>query len=128
MAVVLIVEDEDQVRVLAQSYLEGHGHQTLSASTVAEALAIFDGEQAVDVLFTDIGLKGEIQAGLDLAKQAVERRPDLRVLYTTGQGATDGMRALFVENCAFLAKPYTGEQLLTCLSAHFKMLPKRVSN
>jgi CheY-like chemotaxis protein len=58
MAVVLIVEDEDQVRVLAESYLQEHGHQTRSASTVPEALALLDKDGPVDVLFTDIGLKG----------------------------------------------------------------------
>jgi len=40
MAVVLIVEDEDQVRVLAESYLEEQGHQVLSAGTPAGALAL----------------------------------------------------------------------------------------
>jgi DNA-binding NtrC family response regulator len=34
------------------------------------------------------------------------------VLYTTGQGITDGMKALFAERYGFVAKPYTGEQLV----------------
>src|ERR1700684_258812 len=97
MAVVLVVEDEDQVRVLAESYLQEQGHRTFSASTVNEALAVLDEAENVDLLFTDIGLKGELEAGLDLAKQAVTRRPGLKVLYTTDQGITDGMTALFVE-------------------------------
>ena len=42
MAHVLIVEDEDQVRVLAESYLREQGHQTASAATREEALAVFD--------------------------------------------------------------------------------------
>lgn len=119
MAVVLVVEDEDQVRVLAKSCLQEHGHKTLSASTIPEALALLDSKEPIDVLFTDIGLKGEIHAGLELAKEAVKHRPDLKVLYTTGQGVTDGMRALFVVGFAFLAKPYSVDQLLTCLIAHF---------
>ena len=119
MAVVLVVEDEDQVRVLAESCLQEHGHKTLSASTIPEALALLDSKEPIDVLFTDIGLKGEIHAGLELAKEAVKHRPDLKVLYTTGQGVTDGMRALFVVGFAFLAKPYFVDQLLTCLIAHF---------
>src|ERR1700736_1505751 len=53
MAVVLIVEDEDQVRVLAESYLQEHGHQTRPASTVPEALALLDSGELIDVLFTD---------------------------------------------------------------------------
>jgi DNA-binding NtrC family response regulator len=124
MALVLVVEDDDQVRVLAESCLKEQGHRTLTASTAAEALAALDVAKDVDILFTDIVLKDDIQAGLDLAKQAVERHPDLRVLYTTGQAVTDGMKALFVENSAVLNKPYTIEQLQTSLVVHFGIKPK----
>jgi hypothetical protein len=48
-----------------------------------EALALLDKDGPIDVLFTDIGLKGDIHAGLELAKEAREQRPDLKVLYTT---------------------------------------------
>ncbi|MFZ0346934.1 MAG: response regulator [Pseudolabrys sp.] len=112
MAVVLIVEDEDQVRVLAEGILQDGGHETLSASTAEQALALLDGAQQVDLVFTDIGLQSDIQAGLMLAQEATKQKTDLPVLYTTGQGLTDGMQALFVKNYAFLAKPYTPEQLL----------------
>jgi CheY-like chemotaxis protein len=40
MAVVLLVEDEEQVRVLAQSYLEEQGHKVLSAGTPRGAIAL----------------------------------------------------------------------------------------
>ena len=116
MAVVLIVEDEAQVLLLAGSYLQEHGHETLSASTIAEGSAILEGSDKIDVLFTDIGLRDDLQAGLELAKLAVEQRPGLKVLYATGQAVTDGMKALFVEKSAVLVKPYTVEQLLTGLS------------
>jgi len=123
MAVVLIVEDEEQVRVLAESYLQEQGHQTVSAATADEALAALDITGRVDLLFTDIGLHGELHAGLDLAKQAVERRPELKVLYSTGQGVTDGMVAMFVKNSAMLPKPYTVDQLQQSLAAHFGIKP-----
>ena len=116
MAVVLIIEDEAQVLLLAESYLQEHGHETFSASTVAEGLAILHRPDKIDVLFTDIGLRDDLQAGLELAKAAVEHRPGLKVLYATGQTVTDGMRALFVERSAMLVKPYTVEQLLTSFS------------
>lgn len=119
MAVVLIVEDEEQVRVLAESYLQEQGHQTVSAATTEEALAALDVTDHVDLLFTDIGLHGDLHAGLELAKQAVERRPELKVLYTTGQGMTDGMMAMFVKGSAVLPKPYTVDQLQRSLEIHF---------
>jgi DNA-binding NtrC family response regulator len=124
MALVLIVEDEDQVRVLAESYLRGEGHSTLSASTVDEALAALDVADGVEILFTDIGLKDDIHGGLKLAKQAVDRRPGLKVLYVTGQVVTDGLRAMFVEGSAFLEKPYTVDQLQASLAVHFGVRPQ----
>jgi two-component system nitrogen regulation response regulator NtrX len=115
MGRILIVEDDDQVRVLATGILEDGGHQTLSASTVEQALALLEGGEQVDLIFIDIALQSDIQAGLMLAQEAIKRKSDVSVLYTTGQGITDGMRAMFVERFGFLAKPYTPEQLLTAI-------------
>ncbi len=111
-ASVLVVEDEDQVRVLAESFLQEHDHKTLSASTVDQALALLDRGERPDLMFIDIRLQDDGQAGLVLAQEATKRMPDLPVLYTTGQGLTDGMQAMFVERFGFLAKPYTPEQLI----------------
>jgi DNA-binding NtrC family response regulator len=124
MAVILIVEDEAQVLMLAESYLQEHGHRTLSASTVEQAMAVLDRTDHVDLLFTDIVLKDDHQGGLELAKQAVERKPDLKVLYVTGQTVTDGMRSLFVKDAAVLTKPYTVDQLQASLVVHFAIGPK----
>jgi len=44
VAIVLIVEDEDQVRVLAESFLQGEGHTTLSAATVDQAVALLESD------------------------------------------------------------------------------------
>lgn len=123
MAIVLIVEDEDQVRVLAESYLREQGHQTVSAATAEEALAVFEVVARIDLLFSDMGLRGDLHAGLALAKQARERQADLGVLYTTGQAITDGMKAMMVEGAAVLEKPYTVEELQTALASHFGIAP-----
>jgi DNA-binding NtrC family response regulator len=123
MAAILIVEDEAQVRVLSESYLRDQGHTTLSAANIQEAMAILELPQDIDLLFTDIGLQGDVQAGLTLAHQATERRSALRVLYTTGLTVTDGMKALFVEHSAFLPKPYTIDQLQTTLAVKFGIKP-----
>ena len=92
MAIVLLVEDEEQVRVLAQSYLEEHGHQVLSAGTPDGAMAILQRTAHVDLLFTDIDLKDVIASGIELAQDALVRWPNLKVLYTTGRDLTDGMK------------------------------------
>jgi CheY-like chemotaxis protein len=124
MAVVLLVEDDDQVRVLAESYLEEHGHTVLTAATSDGAFAVLRSEQPIDVLFTDIGLKEELHGGIELAQQAVMMRPDLKVLYTTERTITDGMRLQFVDGSAVLEKPYTTEQLVQLLAVNFGITPK----
>jgi len=112
MGVVLVVEDDEQVRVLAESAIQEAGHQTLTAANVDEALALLrDDQQKVDLLFTDIKLWADAQGGIALAQQAIEVRSGIRVLYTTGQGVTDGMRALFVDGFSFLGKPYNLDSL-----------------
>ena len=120
---VLIVEDEEQVRVLAESFLQGEGHTTLSASTVEQALALLESAEVIDLLFTDLTLQSNPEAGLSLASKAVELRPDLKVLYTSALGVTDGMIALFVKNSAFLPKPYTVDQLKATLLIKFDFRP-----
>jgi two-component system, response regulator PdtaR len=116
MAVVLIVEDEEQVRVLAEAIVRELGHETLTAGTAEQALAVVAERSDVDLLFTDIGLQQDTEAGLQLAREVTARRPALPVLYTTGQGVTDGMRAMFAEPFGFVPKPYTPEDLRTALS------------
>ena len=115
MAVVLIVEDEEQVRVLAEAIIQDLGHETLTAGTAEQAMAIMQERPDVDLLFTDIGLQQDLQAGLQLAKGIAAQKPGLPVLYTTGQGVTDGMRAMFADPFGFLPKPYTPDDLSTAL-------------
>jgi CheY-like chemotaxis protein len=121
MAAILIVEDEAQVRVLSESFLQEQGHQTLSAASPDEALAVLEGD--IDCLFTDIELRGDLQAGLALAQAAVTKQPGLHVLYTSCHTITDGLKALFVENSAFLPKPYTIDQLQAILAVDFAIKP-----
>jgi CheY-like chemotaxis protein len=121
LATVLIVEDQEQILMLVQSFLEEQGHKTLSAATAEGALAILTGSEAVDALFVDIVLNGDMQAGIELAKRAIELKPRLKVVYSTGLSVTDGMKALFVPGSAVLEKPYTVDQLLTSLSV--QLLP-----
>ena len=116
-SVVLIVEDEPDLRVLAESNIADFGYETLSAANAVEALVLLEENENIVVLFTDINLSDGPDSidGLELARRAVELRAGLRVVYTTGGVQTDGMTALFVEGGAFLPKPYTREQLKAAL-------------
>jgi DNA-binding NtrC family response regulator len=116
VAVVLIVEDDEQVRVMADSILQDAGYETRSAATMAEAHAILASDEKIDLLFVDLELMDDQEAGLDVAQAAAKTRQGLPVIYTTGRGLTDGMLALFVKRNVFLAKPYGAEQLLTAVA------------
>jgi len=111
MAVILIVEDEVFIRQIAELTLQDAGYHTLSASDVEGALLLLRSPEHIDALFTDIYLKTAILGGCDLAHMAIKLRPELRVLYTTGNFVTDKMKALFVEGMHCLRKPYTQTQL-----------------
>ena len=111
MAVVLIVEDEAFTRDLAELLIQDFGHQTLVACDVGEAITLLKSQQTIDALFTDIYLKAAVLGGCELAVRAVSLRPDIRVLYTTGNSITDAMMSMFVNGKHFLPKPYTPDQL-----------------
>ena len=108
---ILIVEDDVFIRQIAELMIRDWGHQTISAGDVDEALAILRSPQHIDALFTDIYLKDDVLGGCDLARQAIKLRPDLRVLYTTGNVVTEKVKALFVQGARFLCKPYAEDQL-----------------
>jgi DNA-binding NtrC family response regulator len=111
MAVILIVEDDVFIREIAEMMIQDWGHQTLTASDVDQALVLLHTDQTIDALFTDIYLKSAVLGGCDLAIQAMVLRPNLRVLYTTGNTITEKMKALLIEGTHFLRKPYTENQL-----------------
>ena len=111
MAVILIVEDDVFLRDDAEEMIRDWGHDILSASDVDEALSLLRSTQRIDALFTDIYLKRAVLGGYELARQAIELRLNLRVLYATGSTLDDKMRTLFVDGAHFLQKPYTRIQL-----------------
>jgi signal transduction histidine kinase len=82
--VILVCEDDHDVRAYTVEVLGELGYQVLEAQDGAAALALLeDGSQRVDLLFTDVVLPGGMTgAGLARAAQAV--RPGLKLLYTTG--------------------------------------------
>jgi signal transduction histidine kinase len=107
---VLVVEDNDDVRELAEQVLEMEGYAVESAASGEQALALLRQGARVDLLFTDVVMPGGMN-GLDLVEQARTLHPGLPVLVTTGymdelpQGGRSG-------GLNILAKPYRQESLL----------------
>ena len=108
---VLIVEDNEMVREHARSLFESLGYHVSVASTGAEAMAILEGDEDIDLLFTDIVMPGDIN-GRQLGERAVARWPSLRVLYTSGYSedalSKDGR---LLEDVTLLSKPYSKREL-----------------
>jgi PAS domain S-box-containing protein len=81
---VLVVEDDESVRDYTVEALRELGYRVLEATSGPSALLLLkNADQPVDLLFTDVVLPGGLN-GEQLALQARELRPDLKVLFTTG--------------------------------------------
>jgi CheY-like chemotaxis protein len=80
---ILIVEDDPLVRQYVLAQIDRFGFRAQAAGNAAEALAIIDGPERIDLLFTDVMLPGGVN-GRQLATEAVKRRPEMKVLYTSG--------------------------------------------
>ena len=113
---ILVVEDDEPLRVLAQSVAEDEGYRVKTAGSVVEAKALMETEE-VDLLLTDINLHEEMTGGILVAEHARSKFPGIPVIYTSGAGVNDGTRALFVEDSHFLPKPYKNVDLLAALRA-----------
>jgi signal transduction histidine kinase/DNA-binding response OmpR family regulator len=81
--VILVVEDDPHVRAYSIDMLTELGYRTLDAENGAAALALLEAHPEIRLLFTDVGLPGGMN-GRQLADEAQRRRPELKVLYTTG--------------------------------------------
>ena len=80
---ILVVEDDIGVRALATRLIRRLGYDVIEAATGPEAIEILKSDQPLDMLFTDVVMPGGMN-GRQLAKAALEIRPDLKVLYTSG--------------------------------------------
>jgi CheY-like chemotaxis protein len=79
---VLVVEDEPVVRGVILEMLGEQGYRTLEAVDGPSGLRILRNSERIDLLVTDVGLPG--MNGRQLADQARETRPDLKILFITG--------------------------------------------
>ncbi len=103
---VLVVEDDASLRRVAATMLQSLGYTVIAASDGNSALGMLDQEPAIDLLFTDLALPRGMN-GAVLARKATERRPDLRVLYTSGFAEYAGRRYdMLDDDVALIAKPY----------------------
>jgi CheY-like chemotaxis protein len=109
--VILLVEDDPDVRSLTTETLRQLGYSVLAAPDGAAALAIIDATPGVRLLFTDIGLPGQMN-GRQLADAVLQRRPALKVLYTTGYARNAIVHHGRLDpDVQLITKPFTLSQL-----------------
>jgi two-component system, response regulator PdtaR len=101
--VVLIVEDESLVRMLAVIVAEDNGFEVLSAATADEAIKILESRSDVRLVFKDVNMPGSMN-GLRLAHAIRGRWPPVELLVTSAVGNITAKD--LPERGRFLAKPY----------------------
>jgi CheY-like chemotaxis protein len=110
---VLVVEDDPDVRDYTVEMVGDLGYSVLSAQDGASALRLLDSHPDVSLLFTDVGLPGGMN-GRQLAEQALRRQPRLRVLYTTGYARNAIVhRGRLDPGVEVMFKPFTYSDLAT---------------
>lgn len=98
---ILLVEDQDTVRLLAGEYLRGLGHQVVDSANGEEALAQLQ-QAPFQILFADITLPG--MSGVDLAREARRLWPQIAVILTSGYDCQ--AEIVGIDGVVFLIKPY----------------------
>jgi predicted signal transduction protein with EAL and GGDEF domain/CheY-like chemotaxis protein len=107
IATVMVIDDEHSLRVATHRMLSGKGYRVLHAATASEALRICTEEgKSIDLIVSDIFLTD--WRGHELAERIRATYPHIKFLFVSG----DPKAAELVEHEAFLAKPFSKQQLV----------------
>lgn len=109
---ILLVEDDASIRELACELLREHGYRVLEAANAEQAIERFEQAGIVDLLLTDIVMRG--MDGPELANRLTASRPGLKVLYMSGYSETGVIQQGLLElGRSFLPKPFQPADLLS---------------
>ena len=123
--VILLVEDETTLRELVRDVLRGYDYRVLEAASGVEALRVWDEHDGqVDLLLTDMVMP-EGLSGSDLAARLKQRKPELKVIYTSGYSAEVLGREFGNTETAFLSKPYLPPQLAQLVRQSLDQAPRK---
>ncbi|MDD1506616.1 response regulator [Pseudomonas sp. CNPSo 3701] len=113
---ILVVEDDQVVRMLMIEVLEELGYQLIQASDAQSALGLLEQHAPLDLLLTDVGLPG--MNGRQLADAARQRQPGLKVLFATGYAEGAELRDGYLgDGMDMIAKPFSFDSLAAKLKA-----------
>jgi DNA-binding NtrC family response regulator len=109
-AVILVIDDDDPVRIMVARLLRLHGYQVLEAASVAEGKALL-AKFAIDLVVSDIVMPGE--SGIEMRRTLAERRPDLPFILISGYSADEPAAfAARTPGTTFIQKPFSADQLV----------------
>jgi two-component system, response regulator PdtaR len=122
--VILVVDDEPLIRMMATDYIEDFGCRALEAENSAHALRTLAEHGPVDVLFTDINMPGEMD-GLALATCVHQLYPNVEIIVTSGKRVIADEAP--PDHGTFLRKPYAYRDLRQLLTQKLGDLPSSIS-
>ena len=102
---ILVIDDDEGVRGVAVRQLTSLGHHVISASSGAEGLSLLERNTDIDLLFVDLSMPG--MGGIEVAERATQARPQLKVLFASGNFDPGGAGA----TAQFIVKPYRKKEL-----------------
>ena len=108
---VLVVEDDTDLRDTVVTLVTLMGFEVLEASDTDIALDIIESDVAIDLLFSDVITPGR-RTGVELAEQALARRPELKVILTTGYDDDPDRIVDHFSPWPVLFKPYQRDELV----------------
>jgi len=106
---ILLVEDEDMVRAVAERALTRQGYTVETASDGEEALEIFAQGRAYDLIVSDVVMPN--MDGPAMARELRKKRPDLPILFMSGYAEEQLRQSIDLDNVAFLPKPFSVQQI-----------------
>jgi len=108
---ILLVDDDPDIRSLTRTFLEHEGYSVFSSGDAERAVQIFRSVPQIDLLVTDLYMPG--RSGMELGLELKGLRSELPVLMISG-GAVDGEQAVQAreQGWNFLAKPFRLPELL----------------
>jgi len=107
---ILVVEDDAAVRAIAVRNIVDLGYKVIEAPDGPSALAALEGNSAITLVFTDVVMPGGM-SGVDLLAEARARRPDLKILFTSGYPEHATRNGAALHDAEILGKPYRKAQL-----------------
>ncbi|AWW75077.1 hybrid sensor histidine kinase/response regulator [Erythrobacter sp. KY5] len=102
---ILLVEDEDMVRVVAERALSRAGFQVTPCAGGEEGLAAIEGEDGFDLVVSDVVMPG--MDGPAMVREIRKARPDIPVLFMSGYAEESLRKDIDIPNMHFIPKPFS---------------------